>query len=150
MKLSLVGDQARRVAQPGEARHRRRRPLGPLGYNFSQHSPTTRPSVERTAEKAFMLSRRRHRGVKRGLNGGARSPLVPLWFVGFLSLLTRGSQPLVRGFLQGSKPGRGSARATRAPTGCPAPPLQGYLAHKKPPPPLGPPSGPTHSPTVGS
>ena len=30
-------------------------PLGPLGYNFSQHGPTTRPSVERTAEKAFLL-----------------------------------------------------------------------------------------------
>ena len=30
-------------------------PLGPLGFNFSQHGPTTRPSVERTAEKAFML-----------------------------------------------------------------------------------------------
>ena len=29
-------------------------PLGPLGFNFAQHSPTTRPSVERTAEKAFM------------------------------------------------------------------------------------------------
>ena len=28
-------------------------PLGPLGSNFSQHGPTTRPSVERTAEKAF-------------------------------------------------------------------------------------------------
>jgi hypothetical protein len=27
-------------------------PLGPLGFNFSQHMPTTRPSVERTAEKA--------------------------------------------------------------------------------------------------
>ena len=32
--------------------------LGPLGFNFSQHGPTTRPSVERTAEKAFMLSDR--------------------------------------------------------------------------------------------
>jgi len=29
--------------------------LGPLGFNFSQHSSTTRPSVERTAEKAFLL-----------------------------------------------------------------------------------------------
>ena len=28
--------------------------------------------------------------------------------------------------------------------------LQGYLAHKNPPTPLGPPSGPRHSPTVGS
>ena len=27
-------------------------PLGRLGYNLSQHSPTRRPSVERTAEKA--------------------------------------------------------------------------------------------------
>jgi len=29
--------------------------LGPLGFNFAHHSPTTRPSVERTAEKAFLL-----------------------------------------------------------------------------------------------
>jgi len=28
--------------------------------------------------------------------------------------------------------------------------VQGYLAHKKTPPPLGPPKGPRHSPTVGS
>ena len=34
------------------------RPLGPLGFNFSQLGSTTRPSVERTAEKAFMLSDR--------------------------------------------------------------------------------------------
>jgi len=33
-------------------------PLGPLGLNFSQHSPTTRPSVEKTADKAFLLSDR--------------------------------------------------------------------------------------------
>jgi hypothetical protein len=33
-------------------------PLGPLGFNFAQHSPTTRPSVEKTAEKAFLLSDR--------------------------------------------------------------------------------------------
>ena len=33
-------------------------PVGPLGFNFSQHMPTTRPSVERTAEKAFLLSDR--------------------------------------------------------------------------------------------
>ena len=33
-------------------------PLGPLGFKCSQHSPTTRPSVERTAEKAFLLSDR--------------------------------------------------------------------------------------------
>ena len=30
-------------------------PLGPLGFKFAQHSSTTRPSVERTAEKAFLL-----------------------------------------------------------------------------------------------
>ena len=30
------------------------------------------------------------------------------------------------------------------------PELQGYLAHKKQPPPLGPPWWPMHSPTVGS
>ena len=29
-------------------------------------------------------------------------------------------------------------------------PIQGYLAHKKPPPPLGPPQGPMHRTTVGS
>ena len=29
--------------------------LGPLGLTLAQHSPTTRPSVERTAEKALML-----------------------------------------------------------------------------------------------
>jgi len=28
--------------------------------------------------------------------------------------------------------------------------LQGYLAHKKPPAPIGPPHGPKHGPTVGS
>ena len=33
-------------------------PLGPLGYNFFPHSPTTRPSPERTAGKAFLLSDR--------------------------------------------------------------------------------------------
>jgi len=32
----------------------------------------------------------------------------------------------------------------------PAVTLQGYLAHKKPPPPLGPPQDRRHSPTVGS
>jgi len=32
--------------------------LGPLGYNSSQHSPTTRPSVERSAYEAFLLSGR--------------------------------------------------------------------------------------------
>jgi len=33
-------------------------PLGPLGFKCSQHSPTTLPSVERTAEKAYSLSDR--------------------------------------------------------------------------------------------
>jgi len=33
-------------------------PLGPLGFKLAQHSPTTRPFVERTAEKAFLLSDR--------------------------------------------------------------------------------------------
>ena len=33
-------------------------PLGPVGFDFCQHGPTTRPSVEWTAEKAFMLSDR--------------------------------------------------------------------------------------------
>jgi len=32
--------------------------LDPLGFTFSHHGPTTRRSVERTAEKAFMLSDR--------------------------------------------------------------------------------------------
>ena len=30
-------------------------PLGPLGFNFSQHGSTTHLSVERTADKAFLL-----------------------------------------------------------------------------------------------
>ena len=30
-------------------------PLVPLSFDISQHGPTIRPSVERTAEKAFML-----------------------------------------------------------------------------------------------
>ena len=29
--------------------------LGPLGFDSAQQSPTTRTSVERTAEKAFLL-----------------------------------------------------------------------------------------------
>ena len=33
----------------------RRDPLGPLGFNFAQHSPTTRPSVARTADETFLL-----------------------------------------------------------------------------------------------
>ena len=33
-------------------------PLGPLGFNFSQHGPTTRPSIYRTADKASLLSDR--------------------------------------------------------------------------------------------
>ena len=32
--------------------------LGPLGFNFARHGPTTRPSVERTAKNALMLSNR--------------------------------------------------------------------------------------------
>ena len=32
-----------------------RAPLGPLGFKCSQHMPTTRPSVERTAKKACLL-----------------------------------------------------------------------------------------------
>ena len=31
-------------------------PLGPSGFKCSQHSPTTRPSVERTAERAYLPS----------------------------------------------------------------------------------------------
>ena len=38
--------------------YRTRVDVGPLGFNFSQHGPTTRPSVQRTEEKAFMLSDR--------------------------------------------------------------------------------------------
>ena len=60
-------------------------PLGPLDYIFSQHSPTTRPSVERTAEKAFMLSDRvwlssaeaRVEKIK-GRFVGVKGPLSPL------------------------------------------------------------------------
>ena len=33
-------------------------PLGPLGFDFSQQGPTTRPSVKRTADKALLLSDR--------------------------------------------------------------------------------------------
>ena len=33
-------------------------PVGPLGFKRSKHSPTTRPSVERTAEKSYLLSDR--------------------------------------------------------------------------------------------
>ena len=33
-------------------------PLGPSGCNLSQHTPTTRLSVERTADKACLLSDR--------------------------------------------------------------------------------------------
>ena len=33
-------------------------PLGPLRFKCSQHSPTTRPSIERTADEAFLLSGR--------------------------------------------------------------------------------------------
>ena len=33
-------------------------PLGPLGFKCSHNGPTTRPSVERTAEKALLLSDR--------------------------------------------------------------------------------------------
>ena len=33
-------------------------PFRSIGFNFAQHSPTTRPSVERTAKKACLLSDR--------------------------------------------------------------------------------------------
>ena len=53
------------------------RPLGPLGYNISKHSPTTRSEVERTARKEKMLSDRvwlpsaeaRVEGIKGGSAG---------------------------------------------------------------------------------
>ena len=32
--------------------------IGPLCFNFSQHGPTTRPSIDRTADKAFLRSDR--------------------------------------------------------------------------------------------
>ena len=41
-----------------------------------------------------------------------------------------------------------SGRRNNLDEGCPV--LQGYLAHTKTPPPLGPPWGPRHRPTVGS
>ena len=51
--------------------------LGPLGNNFSQHSPTTHPSVNRIAGQAFLLLDRvwlssaeaRVEGMKRGSVG---------------------------------------------------------------------------------
>ena len=51
--------------------------LGPLACNFPLHMPTTRPSVERTAEKASLLSDRvslssaeaREEGIQIGSNG---------------------------------------------------------------------------------
>jgi WD40 repeat protein len=54
-----------------------RGPSGSLGFKCSHHSPTTRPSVERTAEKAFLLSGRvklssvqaRAEGIKGGSLG---------------------------------------------------------------------------------
>ena len=61
--------------------HPERRPgadtLGPPDYDFSQHSPTTRPFAERTAGKAFLLSDRvqlfsaetRAKGIKGGSVG---------------------------------------------------------------------------------
>jgi hypothetical protein len=50
-----AGLEASRVAQGGGSFSA---PLGLLGFKCSQHSPTTRPPVERTAEKAFLLSDR--------------------------------------------------------------------------------------------
>ena len=57
--------------------HRSTGPSGPLGFNFAQHSPTTRPSVGRTAKKDFLLSDRvefssaeaREEGIKGGSLG---------------------------------------------------------------------------------
>ena len=46
------------VQPPVSPPERPHRSLDPLDFNFSRHSPTTRPSVERTAEKAFLLSDR--------------------------------------------------------------------------------------------
>ena len=42
------------------------RPLGLLGFNLAQHSPTTRSSVERTAEKAFCFR------IARAIDSAAR------------------------------------------------------------------------------
>jgi hypothetical protein len=45
-------------------------PLGPLGVDFCQHGPTTRPSVERTAQKAFLLPDRFElAGAEASVNG---------------------------------------------------------------------------------
>ena len=60
------------------------RPLGPLDYDFSQHSPTIRPSVKRTAGKVFLLSDRvwfssaeaRVKGLKGGSVGVGES-MIP-------------------------------------------------------------------------
>ena len=59
-------------------------PLGPLGFNFSQHGPTTRPSVERTADcassatGAMRCQLRFAPGLPLGwLMGGMVPPFVP-------------------------------------------------------------------------
>ena len=46
-------------------------PFRSLKFEFAQHSPTTRPSVERTADKAFLHTHARDFGVADGGDGGA-------------------------------------------------------------------------------
>ena len=55
------------------------KPLVPLGYNFSQHSPTAHPSVERTAGKAFLFCFRKRgaRVCRRTLIGERRPAMAP-------------------------------------------------------------------------
>ena len=64
--------------------------------------------------------------------------------------MTASLEPLEHDILAG---GRGQAPrlhpAGERGGGVRAIPIQGYLAHNKPPPPLGPPQGPRHIPTVG-
>ena len=52
-RRALRGSDAR-----SQSSEREPSPLGPFGFYLAQHSPTTRPSVERTTDKAFLLSDR--------------------------------------------------------------------------------------------
>jgi len=54
----MTSDRKLKASEEGSKCRALSAPSGPLGSNFSQHGPTTRPSVERTADKAFMLSDR--------------------------------------------------------------------------------------------
>ena len=51
-------EEGQERVEPADRPCTRERIQGALGFNFFQHGPTTRPSVERTADKAFLLSDR--------------------------------------------------------------------------------------------